>query len=432
MRVRIRPAARSVGLVAGHVVERCVVEGGVAGGHVAHGKLGALSLSCRGCGGKNRGGHGSEGHVAALGNGVSEHGDEPQERARHCLRGGACVSNHGGGRKGHAAGGVHELIHRLHVEVKREVVDDGRDRRPEAHGDEEREVGAADHCAARARAEHHQEDHGPEADDGELKDVAKLREGRSGHFAQGSVIDLGGEVALGACNGDACRKRRLTGLGCKGHGGVRDRGHHEGLSERFRHGARDAEHERFGLRNGRGEGRVDAVLEVDVELEAQAGLKGGNLGLLEVFLEFFSRLRAGQDLVVHEHATCRIDPAFGGYECIDVGGVEELLTLDGVLENFGNDAAFREVGERHLAVGGDGLDGEHGRDDALREGDAEACVACRVHVSEGRFERFGEPVGGAGDDGCGPADAERDVLNDLNVGGAHVSHGDVDSGNECG
>ena len=53
-------------------------------------------------------------------------------------------------------------------------------------------------------------------------------------------------------------------------------------------------------------------------------------------------------------------------------------------------------------------------------------------VSEGRFERFGEPVGGAGDDGCGPSDAERDVLNDLNVGGAHVSHGDVDAGNECG
>ena len=83
-----------------------------------------------------------------------------------------------------------KLVHRLHVEVEREVVDDGRDGRPEAHGDEQREVGAADHCAACTRTEHHQEDHGPEADDGELKDVAQLREGRSGHFAQGPVVDL--------------------------------------------------------------------------------------------------------------------------------------------------------------------------------------------------------------------------------------------------
>lgn len=97
----------------------------------------------------------------------------------------------GGGRQGDAARLFDETVEGLRVQVNRHVVDDGRDGRPEAHGNEEREVGAADHGAARTRSDHHEKDDGPEADHGEFKNVAQLWEGRTRHLGEGPIVDFG-------------------------------------------------------------------------------------------------------------------------------------------------------------------------------------------------------------------------------------------------
>lgn len=174
----------------------------------------------------------------------------------------------------------------------------------------------------------------------------------------------------------------------------------------------------------------DRVVGLHAQKHAETGFKGGDLVLFQNGDEFGRGFGAGHDLAVHENAPGGIDPVLAGDEGMNVGGVQKGLALCGALEHFGHDAAFGIGGERHLAVGRKRLDGEHGRHDPLREGDAKARVLRGVDVPERGFEGVGEPVGDAGDDGGGPADAERHVLHDLHVARAHVLDGDVDARHE--